>query len=1837
MLIRKAKRMLAGVCVALMLTQSVGEYALTAVAAEGNVEDAARTEGYEESVDVAAPVFEANAEDDAMAVEGDEMVAEDDSAGIALYSDSVLPSQDGGDIKLNARVLIKQDGSIIVDGVPFGTVDEDGVVTVFWNIDNIPAGLFKGWEDMTVLQFEPASYVKDISSQSFMECTNLKRIDFTNCQSLTQIGEQAFSGCANLEKIEFHDNLQFIKKQAFEKCTSLQSVTLVPSLISVEANVFSGCTSLESVKLETANVACATAGGIFSKCNIKTIEFAIRNVTGDNSKNNIIVPANLFKGAGFAEDADILIPCEIQEIGESAFDGSTLRKVTLENTVARPSSLSTIGKKAFNATSITSITFPSTVQSLGESSFESCTGLTELEIPDSINVLGDKAFRGCNKVTKLQLPNATTTIGSYVFQNCTSLTEVVIPEGLTFTGKGEFAGCTALSSVTIPSTMQTIGDETFKSCTALTQIELPDSVTKLGASAFEACSNLVTVRYSVELIEIGNKAFYNCINFSSYVFPESLQIIGSQTFENCESFRSLTIPANVTAIGSRAFVNCHGISVLTIDTNKLTNCGTAIFNQCLLRQVRFPEGITTIPANLFSQATFTTDSVMTIPNTVTTIGNNAFGGTSNVPVNVSVVQFEAGSELTVIDSKAFTYCTALEEFIIPETTQEIGANAFEGCIKIPSIVIPENVTKIGTSAFSGCSILAEITYNAIRVTTSNQNIFAKCNVRKILIGDKVSAFPANLFRGAQFSTNSATGEMEMITIYIPASVVEIGDYALPNIANLQHVVFANGSALTTIGQYAFWQCVNLESINLPDSVTSIGNFAFDGCTKLGSDSTVPFSIPKSLTKLGNNAFSACPAITTVVIPEGVEKINDKAFMNDTGLTSVLMTGGSLTEIGVSAFEGCTALTEVSIPNGVTRIGATAFKNCSALTRVVIPATVTTIGKDAFLGCGNVQFFVVPGSYAEKWLEDNGLTSSKLLTITYVLNGGVNAPENPLGYEAGDIFVFKPATCKGYEFKGWYLDENFQTEITSLEGCTGNITLYAKWEIARYTITYELDGGVNHKDNPAFYTILDKITLKEATKEGFTFDGWYTTDPKNPAEWNSRSKVTAINAGNSGDKILYAKWDGGTAEAPTASIADDSTVKAGVKLFLTSATPGVSIYYTLDGTEPTTASTRYSGGIVIDRNLTVKAIAVKSNGVQSTVAVFTYRIVDETSFWGDIRTEDQAQYGNDASKVPEGIWVAGVKDMEYTGQKITFDNLRVYDHKTLLQEKTDYTVKYANNTKAAKSDIGKKAPSVTITSKGNYKGKVVVYFTIERLSIAGEEFTAEDMAGNVTGKAQKPVPVLYYGKTKLKNKKDYSIEYLKVENGSETVVSGCESKGQYKVKLTGEGNFTGEKTVLFDLGEGTSVAKAKIKGLAACDYTGSEITQDFTVQVGSDILNKGTDYDVIYSNNVDAGTATVKIVGKGNYCGMKKATFKIKPITTLNKASFTLDKTKVEYTGVAYEIGKGIEVTATFNGKPLVKDVDYTCTYKKNTDAGTATITFTGKGGYSGTAKKTFKIESASIALLAPAFLDREGNNKTDAVYAYEQGGVTPSVQLTYLGKVLVAGKDYTVSCKNNTTKGNNAAEITIKGKKNFKGTISRKFTITPQSVAELSVSATDVPYQKKAGVLTAAKTTTVTDANGKTLVEGTDYRVSYSYLNNTILEDKDGTSRKEKEGVKNTDIIPEGTIIVVKVTGSGNYNGNVETAIKICKKSIASAKVTVKPQIYTGSEVQPGADQMTVKVGGNPLVPGEDYEIVGYSNNVKKGTAKVTIHGINGYGGTKTVNFKITQKNFVLAILEKMF
>jgi hypothetical protein len=350
-----------------------------------------------------------------------------------------------------------------------------------------------------------------------------------------------------------------------------------------------------------------------------------------------------------------------------------------------------------------------------------------------------------------------------------------------------------------------------------------------------------------------------------------------------------------------------------------------------------------------------------------------------------------------------------------------------------------------------------------------------------------------------------------------------------------------------------------------------------------------------------------------------------------------------------------------------------------------------------------------------------------------------------------------------------------------------------------------------------------------------------------------------------------------------------------------------------------------------------------------------------------------------------------------------------------------------------------------------------------------------------------------------------------------------------------------------------------------------------------------------------------------------------------------------------------------NGVTLTEGTDYTVSYSSLSKAGTAKITFSGKGGYSGKLTKSYKIIAGSLtdsSISMKYYLQGEDESSASSITSlsqitapYVKGGSKPVILLYYDGVPLVSGQDYTVRyANNNAVTGSGTAQdklpqITVTGKNNFKGSLSGTFRITDGLFSgddgKVSMTAKDVVYQNKAG---SCKTTvTLQDVDGKKLTAGRDYEktLRYTYDQETVCKTAAGesVSRSQGDAVEDTDIVPVGAVIRVTAAGMGAYAGNdaeratLSCTYRIVTGDIARATVQVAAKAYlNGQKVTLNTTDLSVKTGdGIVLVEGRDYVIDEdtYVNNTDKGRASVTIRGIGDYGGEKKVTFTIGSKNIL--------
>ena len=445
------------------------------------------------------------------------------------------------------------------------------------------------------------------------------------------------------------------------------------------------------------------------------------------------------------------------------------------------------------------------------------------------------------------------------------------------------------------------------------------SVTNIGSSAFQYCHGLTSVTIPNSVTSIGNNAFQGCEVLTPVTIPNSVTSIGDNAFNGCHGFTSITIPNSVKSIGQYAFNSCTGITSITIP-NSLTSIGNYAFSNCTgLTSVTIPNSMKSIGTGVFSRTGFTS---ITIPTSVTSIGDNAFNG-----------------------------CSSLESITIPSSVTSIGGYAFSGCSSLESISIPSSVTSIGRSAFSECSGLESITISN-GVTTIGLGAFAVCT------------------------------SLESITI--PKSVTSIGS-----------LVFSECHSLTSISVEA--GNTTYDSRNDCNAIiTTASNTLLAGCKN-----TV---IPNSVTSIGSYAFDACTGLTSITIPNSVTRIGQDAFHNCSGLTSITIPN-TVTSIGQYAFQGCTELTSITIPNSVTSIGNSAFSGCTGLTSVTVDiSSPLTITSSTFSNRTNATLHVPEGctsayEAADYWKEFKEIVEIIPDYVTIAMKTGSGSPRNMIAYSS----------------------------------------------------------------------------------------------------------------------------------------------------------------------------------------------------------------------------------------------------------------------------------------------------------------------------------------------------------------------------------------------------------------------------------------------------------------------------------------------------------------------------------------------------------------------------------------------------------------------------------------------------------------------------------------------------------------------------------------------------------------------------------------------------------------------------------------------------------------------
>ena len=801
-----------------------------------------------------------------------------------------------------------------------------------------------------------------------------------------------------------------------------------------------------------------------------------------------------------------------------------------------------IGDGAFeDRTDLRTVMIPDSVTEIGSCAFNNCTNLSNVTLSQNLKYMEGRAFGSCEKITKIEIPKSLEWCGSTLydygpFGDCTGLKTVIFENGTTEISSHLFEKCTGLEEINIPDSVTEIEDSAFSGCVNLSKVNIPDTVTIIGEYAFDSCTNLTAVTLSENLEHMGGKAFGSCEKITKIEIPKSLEWCGSTLYDygpfgDCTGLKTVIFENGTTKILGHLFEKCTGLEEINIP-NTVTVIENSAFSGCTkLEQVNFSNKLTKIERYGFSDCTSL--KKITVPDSINSIGNSIFQN-----------------------------CTSLTEVHLSNALKEISSNTFNGCKKLTTINFPSTLTTIGDSAFYGCESLPEAILPS-GVEKIESNAFKNCkSLKKAVVPDTVSSIGSSAFYGCEALTDITLGsklkKIDSQTFY--------GCTALPSIVIPYNV--------TTIGDSAFVNCTKLTQITVPRNTTSIESNAFSyprkmtmygpsGCyaqtyangkgIKYVAQDIHATSIRLDITNKTAEYYDEFQLTATIAPQNFTDAVTwtssneDVATVSDTGYVEVCGVGTAVITVTAGNVKAACTVTvpqlidwiefdedEIELKSGetyqlrpdISPSNATnkKLKYTSSDTKVAeVSASGLVTAKSE--GEARIRAAATDGSdeYAVCYVTVTG--KAKVTGIT------LNQTSATLG--RGKKLALKTAISPSYASNKKVVWKSANTKVATVDG-SGNVTAKAPGRTkitvtsaenssyqasctvtVPYNITYKLNKGKNNASNPSTY-YGKKITLKNPSRKGYTFAGWYT-DAK------FKKKIKTIESSAKCDYTLYAKW------------------------------------------------------------------------------------------------------------------------------------------------------------------------------------------------------------------------------------------------------------------------------------------------------------------------------------------------------------------------------------------------------------------------------------------------------------------------------------------------------------------------------------------------------------------------------------------------------------------------------------------------------------------------------------------------------------------------------------------
>ena len=903
-------------------------------------------------------------------------------------------------------------------------------------INKISSGMF---HNAKLNNFEIPGYIETIKSQAFKNATFSK--DLVIPASIETIEQSAFYN-AKFQKISFESQVSTIGASAFgmSKANVDSSYSYDPLETNVDGGSFTGCniqiTQIESSVDRTQH----SVSGFYDDENDEydltwsydndsdTLYLNAKTVKSINTQNkyyglplyytnengkkilwkgtyhNVVFSKNVIElnedCLGITNwDSNDYINVSFEDNSKleriyKAFIGAKVERLTLPNTVYE------IGEKAFHYSYLNYIKLPhytgNKEPTFGEYAFSDCFDLevdfngfnvkilsphlfenSEIKIdnlPNSIEEIGYYSFYAAEINNDFYVSSNVKNIFGYAFQNAvfngsfefapdvdglwvydyalsgTNLTSIYIPANICLTPY-IFSNCTSLKYVDFDDnySRETLSGGLFENCTELTSINIPSSIEIIPYNAFYNCKKLKYVNFESDsqLTEIYDNAFYNCLKLQNISIPEGVKNIYASAFKACSSLKYVYLPTTLEYLGKEVFNGDSLLSNINIPS-RLSEIPEGTFENCISLNITIPDNITSIGSKAFYNC-------FSLGGIIDNINN--FGDLCLYNTKITEIDLSNLSSQISIGKYAFSNCDELQYANLNnENIESLDVGTFKGANILERIILPDNLTQIPDEFAMDTALLSISLPETIE--SIGEYAFCGVNIRKITI---------------------------------PFATTSIGKYAFSACYNLSNVDFENieeRTSRTIIYYYAFYECISLKSIELPEGSTGVTDYCF------AASGLESISLPSSSKGIGIGAFAGTP-IKHIIIPGNVTVLHKNAFTECIYLESVEFSPNStLTKIESECFKDCTSLSKITFPATLKTIDKAAFSNCNLKT-IETPESCTNIGENAF--------------------EDNPLISAtiKNKSTTIGKKSLFYDPENDTYTDSGVIYGHNPSTAKSY--------------------------------------------------------------------------------------------------------------------------------------------------------------------------------------------------------------------------------------------------------------------------------------------------------------------------------------------------------------------------------------------------------------------------------------------------------------------------------------------------------------------------------------------------------------------------------------------------------------------------------------------------------------------------------------------------------------------------------------------------------------------------------------------------------------------------------------------------------